>query len=132
MSIEHINPPGMHRNPAFSQGIIVPAGARTLVIGGQNAVNEKGELVGKGDMAAQTTKAIDNLIMVLEAAGASLDNLIRLGIYFRADADIGAGFGAWMARAGAIKNPPAVTGIKVAGLAHPDFLIEIEATAILP
>lgn len=77
MSIEHINPAGMHRNPAFSQGIIVPAGARTLVIGGQNAVNEKGEVVGKGDMAAQTTKALDNLVTVLEAAGASLDNLIR-------------------------------------------------------
>ena len=132
MVIEHINPQGMHRNPAFSQGIIIPAGARTLVIGGQNAVDAEGRMVGKGDMAAQTTKALDNLITVLEAAGGSLDSLIRLGIYFREDADIAAGFGAWMARAGAIKNPPAVVGIKVAGLAHPDFLIEIEATAILP
>ena len=132
MSIEHINPDGMHKNQAYSQAIIVPANARILVIGGQNAVNEKGEVVGKGDIAAQTTKALDNLITVLEATGASLDDLIRIGIYFRADADINAGFGAWMARAGAIKNPPVVTGIKVAGLAHPDYLIEIEATAILP
>lgn len=132
MVIEHINPEGMHRNPAFSQGIIIPAGARTLVIGGQNAVDENGQVVGKGDMAAQTTKALDNLITVLEAAGGDLNGLIRVGIYFREDADIGAGFGAWMARAGAIRNPPAVVGIKVAGLAHPDFLIEIEATAILP
>ena len=132
MPIEHLNPEGMHRNPAYSQAIIVPANARILVVGGQNAVNEKGEIVGKGDIAAQTTKALDNLVTVLEAAGAGLDDLIRLGIYFRADADIRAGFGAWMARAGAMKNPPTVTGIQVAGLAHPDFLIEIEATAILP
>lgn len=132
MTIEHLNPEGMHKNAAFSQAIIVPANARVLVVGGQNAVDENGEVVGKGDIAAQTTKALDNLITVLEAAGASLDSLIRLGIYIRADADIRAGFGAWMARAKTIKNPPAITGIKVAGLAHPDFLIEIEATAILP
>ncbi len=37
-----------------------------------------------------------------------------------------------MKRAGALANPPAVVGIKVAGLAHPDYLIEIEATALLP
>src|SRR5688572_24264273 len=42
MSIEHINPEGMHKNAAFSQGVIVPAGARVLVIGGQNAVDENG------------------------------------------------------------------------------------------
>lgn len=132
MPIEHLNPDSMHKNPAFSQGIIVPANAKILVIGGQNAVNKQGEIVGKGDMEAQTTQALDNLITVLETAGGSLDDLIRVGIYFHADADINAGFGAWMKRAGKIKNPPTVTGIKVAGLAHPDFLIEIEATAILP
>lgn len=131
MPIEHLNPPTMHSNPAYSQGIIIPANARILVIGGQNAVNKQGDVVGKGDMAAQTTQALDNLITVLEAAGGTLDDLIRVGIYFHADGDINAGFGAWMKRAGAIKHPPTVTGIKVAGLAHPDFLIEIEATAIL-
>ena len=132
MRLEHLNPDGMHKNPAYSQGIIIPANARILVIGGQNAVNKQGEVVGKGDIAAQTTQALDNLIMVLETAGADLDSLIRVGIYFREDADIGAGFAAWMAKAGNIKAPPTVTGIKVAGLAYPDYLIEIEATALLP
>lgn len=132
MMLEHVNPEGMHRNPAYSQGIIIPANARLLVIGGQNAVNANGELVGKGDIAAQTSQALDNLITVLEATGASLESLIRLGIFVREDADMRAGFGAWMARSGGLKNPPTVTGVKVAGLAHPDYLIEIEATAILP
>lgn len=132
MPIEHLNPTSMHRNPAFSQGIIIPANARILVIGGQNAVNKKGEIVGKGDMAAQTTQALDNLITVLETAGSTLDDLIRVGIYFQAGQDLNAGFGAWMKKAGKIKNPPTVTGVQVAGLAHPDYLIEIEATAILP
>jgi len=132
MALEHINPEGMHRNPAFSQGVIVPAGARLLVIGGQNAVDENGEIVGKGDTAAQTTKAVDNLIKVLEAAGGTLDDLVRMGIYARQDADMAAGFGAWMTRAGQLKNPPAVTSFLVPGLAHPDFLIEIEAMAVVP
>lgn len=132
MPIKHLNPDSMHKNPAFSQGIIIPANARILVIGGQNAVNKQGEVVGKGDMAAQTTQALDNLIAVLDEAGGSLDDLIRVGIYFKAGEDLNAGFGAWMKRAGNIKNPPIVTGFQVVGLARPDYLIEIEATAILP
>lgn len=129
--LEHINPKGMHKNPAFSQGIIIPAGAATLIIGGQNAVNEKGEVVGKGDTAAQTTQAVDNLITVLEAAGGKLENLVRVGLLLRDDADLKAGFGAWMARAGKLKNPPTVTTAIVSQLANPDYLIEIEATAVL-
>ena len=132
MPIKHLNPDSMHKNPAFSQGIIIPANAKILVVGGQNAVNKQGEVVGKGDMAAQTTQALDNLITVLEEAGGSLDDLIRVGIYFKAGEDLNAGFGAWMKKAGNIKNPPTVTGVQVVGLARPDYLIEIEATAILP
>ncbi|HQZ12839.1 MAG TPA: RidA family protein [Devosia sp.] len=128
----HLNPANMHNNPAFSQGIIIPAGARLLIIGGQNAVDEKGELVGKGDIAAQTTQAVDNLIKVLSAAGAGLENLVRVGLLIRDDADLRAGFGAWMARAGNLPNPPTVTAAFVSRLAAPDYMIEIEATAALP
>ena len=128
----YINPDSMHRNPAFSQGIVIPAGARTLIIGGQNAVDGEGEIVGKGDIVAQTNKAVENLVTVLEAAGGSLDGLVRVGLFIREDADLAAGFGAWMASAGGrLKNPPTVTSAIVAKLAHPDFLIEIEATAVL-
>lgn len=131
-SLEHINPDSMHRNPAFSQGIVIPTGARILMIGGQNAVDGKGEIVGKGDTAAQTTKAVENLITVLETAGGSLDDLVRVGLFIREDADLEAGFGAWMASAGGrMKNPSTVTSAIVAKLAHPDFLIEVEAMAAL-
>lgn len=128
----YVNPDTMHKNPAFSQGIIIPAGMRTLIIGGQNAVSPKGEVVGKGDIVAQTNQALDNLTKVLEAAGGTLDNLVRVGLLLREDADLQAGFGAWMARAGKLKHPPTVTAAFVAKLAAPDYLIEIEATAVLP
>ncbi|MEO7689742.1 MAG: RidA family protein [Sphingomonas sp.] len=121
----------MHKNPAFSQGIIIPAGASLLVIGGQNAVNGDGEVVGKGDTAAQTKQAVDNLITVLEAAGGKLENLVRVGLILREDADLKAGFGAWMERAGQLQNPPTVTTAIVAKLAAPDYLIEIEGLAAL-
>jgi enamine deaminase RidA (YjgF/YER057c/UK114 family) len=131
-ALEHINPDGMHRNPAFSQGIIIPAGARLLVIGGQNAVNAKGEVVGKGDIAAQTRQAVANVLTVLEAAGGKVENLIRVGLILREDADLRAGFGAWMESAGGrLANPPTVTASMVAKLATPDYLVEIEAIAML-
>lgn len=130
--LTHVNPESMHKNPAFSQGIVIPAGARLLLIGGQNAVDGSGEIVGKGDIAAQTTKAVENLLTVLEAAGGSLDDLVRVGLFIREDADLRAGFGAWMASAGGrMAHPPTVTSAIVGKLAHPDFLIEIEAMAAL-
>lgn len=129
MNIERINPPDMHANPAYSQATILPAGARLMVIGGQNAVDQAGAVVGVGDIAAQTGKAVDNLITVLAAAGATLDDLLKVTIYMVDGQDLRAAFGEWMARWGDRKNPPSVTGIRVAGLARPEYLIEIEALA---
>ena len=129
-AIEHINPEGMHKSPVFSQGIVIPAGARTLIIGGQNGVDADGRVVSN-DLAGQSAKAVDNLIKVLEAAGGTLDDLVRVGLYIKGEGDITPGFEAWMARAGQIINPPTVAVIRVLGLATPDFLIEIEATAVL-
>jgi enamine deaminase RidA (YjgF/YER057c/UK114 family) len=131
MSIEHINPEGMLKSPAFSQGIVVPENMRLLLIGGQNGVDSSGQIVAK-DLAGQTEKALDNLIAVLEAAGGKLEDLVRVAIYIKGDADIRPGFGAWMARWGQRQNPPTVTVLRVVGLGmSPDVLIEIEATAAL-
>jgi enamine deaminase RidA (YjgF/YER057c/UK114 family) len=129
-SVEHINPEGMHRSPVFSQGIIIPAAARTLIIGGQNGVDETGNVVAS-DLGGQTAQAVDNLIKVLEAAGGTLDDLVRVGLFIKGEEDITPGFNEWMKRAGGIRNPPTVTAVRVLGLANPDFLIEIEATAVL-
>jgi enamine deaminase RidA (YjgF/YER057c/UK114 family) len=131
-AVEHINPESMHKNPAFSQGVIIPANARILIIGGQNAVNKAGEVVGKGDIVAQTRQAVANLLTVLAAAGGAPDDIVRVGLILREDADLRAGFGAWMESAGGkLKNPPTVTSTIVSKLAVPDFLVEIEATAVL-
>ena len=131
MPVQHLNPPEMHSNPAFTQAILLPAGARTLLIGGQNAVDAGGQIVGQGDLGAQTAKALENLQFCLKAAGATLEQLVQVKIYLAGDVDIRPGFGAWMAVWGARPNPPTVTGLRVHGLANPDFLVEIEAVAVI-
>lgn len=132
MAVEYVNPAGMYHSPVFSQGIILPANARILLIGGQNSVNEKGEVLYKDDVAKQTEQALANMQKVLQAAGATVENLVKTTIIMQQDIDLRAAFGAWMTLWGDRPNPPTVTGIRVAGLANPDFLIEIEAQAVLP
>ncbi len=131
-NLVHINPDGMRKSPVFSQGIIYPAAARVLIIGGQDGVDETGKVVAN-DLAGQTAKAVDNLVKVIEAAGGTIENLVRVGLYVKgADTDIGPGFEVWMKRWNNRPNPPTVTGVRVAGLTAPDLLIEIEGTAVLP
>ena len=130
-SLVHINPDGMLKSPVFTQGIIYPATARVLIIGGQDGVDDTGKVVSN-DLAGQTAKAVDNLIKVIEAAGGSIENLVRVALYIKgADTDIRPGLEEWMKRWGNRANPPTVTGVRVLGLTGPDVLIEIEGTAVL-
>jgi enamine deaminase RidA (YjgF/YER057c/UK114 family) len=130
--VEYINPRAMHANPAYTQAVLIPAGARTLLIGGQNAVDKSGAIVGKGDLGAQSRKAIENLLACIEAAGGSIEHLVHVTLNFAGDVDIGPGYREWASIWGQRPNPPAVSAAKVLGLAHPDFLVEISGIAVLP
>ncbi|MBE0579295.1 RidA family protein [Devosia sp.] len=132
MPVTRLNPEGMYRSPVFSQGIILPANARILLIGGQNGVNALGEVVARGDVVRQTEQALVNLQKVLEAAGAGLEDLVKVTIIMQQDIDLTAAFGAWMAVWGQRTNPPTVSAFRVPSLSNPDFLIEIDAQAVLP
>ena len=74
---------------------------------------------------------MENLQLCLKAAGATLEQLVQVKLYLAGDVDLRPGFGAWMAVWGNRPNPPTVTGLRVHGLANPDYLIEIEAIAVL-
>jgi enamine deaminase RidA (YjgF/YER057c/UK114 family) len=132
MPVERINPDTMHKNPAFTQIVVLPAGSRIAIVGGQNAVDKDGKIVGKDDLAKQTEQALKNLVTCLEAINASVADLIQVRICILAGQNLRAAFGAWMTVWGERADPPTVTGIFVSGLANPDYLIEIEATAVLP
>jgi len=128
-TVTHLNPEGLHRNPAFTQAVIVEGNARTIYIGGQNAVSPEGKIVGD-DLATQTEQVFDNLETILAAAGATLRDVVKWTIFVMQGQDIQPGFGVFQRRWGAHPNPPAISGLFVAGLANPAFLVEIEAIAV--
>ncbi len=130
--IAYINPDGLSKNPAFSQIVTTQGNGKTIYVGGQDAVNAQGEIVGKGDIAEQTEQVMKNLQTALSACGATFDNLVKLTIHIVQGQDLYRGFQASQKYLGGLKNPPAITGFFVAALAHPDFLVEIDATAFIP
>lgn len=131
-SVEYINPGGMHRNPAFTQVVVATNPTKTVYIGMQNAVSPWGELVGKGDITAQTEQVIKNLQTCLEAAGAKAEHLVIWTVYVQYGQPIMPAFEVGMRWWGDRPNPPANTVVFVPGFSPPDFLIGIDAVAVVP
>jgi enamine deaminase RidA (YjgF/YER057c/UK114 family) len=130
--VQYINPDGLFKNPAFTQAIAIQGKGKTVYIGGQDAVNAWGEIVGKGDMSAQTEQVMKNLQIALLAGGATFENLVKLTIYIVQGQDLLLGFKASQKYLGHLKNPPVISGLFVSALAHPDYLVEIDAIAFIP
>jgi enamine deaminase RidA (YjgF/YER057c/UK114 family) len=131
-TVEHLNPAGLHKNPAYTQAVVVSGNATTVYVGGQNAVDAAGNLVGKGDIRAQTERALRNVETALTAGGAELEHVVKWNVYIVHGQSANAGFEAFQAVWGQRPNPPVITGIFVSALAHPDFLVEIDAVAVVP
>jgi enamine deaminase RidA (YjgF/YER057c/UK114 family) len=128
MRVAHHNPAALPRNPVFTQAVSVEGPARTIYVGGQNAVAADGAVVGD-DAATQTARALENLELVLADAGAGLDNVVSWSISIVEGQSLPAAFGAFRQAWGERPDPPAVTVAIVAGLANPRFLVEISAIA---
>ena len=132
MQIEHLNPPSMHSNPAFSQAISVEGPHRTLYIGGQNAVDGAGQIVGIGDIAAQAAQVARNVRAVLDAAQAGPEAIVKWNVHVVQGHELSPAMQAFHKELASAAKPATVTVLYVAGLAHPDFLIEVDAVAVLP
>lgn len=130
--IHYLNPDGLSKNPAFSQVVMTEGKGKTIYVGGQDSVSAEGAIIGKGDIGEQTEQVMKNLQTALAACGANFENLVKLSIYIVNGQDINKGFQASQKYLGHLKNPPAITGMFVAALAHPDFLVEVDAVAFLP
>jgi enamine deaminase RidA (YjgF/YER057c/UK114 family) len=130
MNIEFRNPKGVPMPVSdYSQAAIVPAGAKLVFVSGQVALNERGELVGKGDAVRQAEQILDNIRRILEDAGGSMSSLVSLTWYFTNMDD--------RARIVDLRkrvlagHAPASTGVEVGRLAHPDWLVEIDCVAAI-
>jgi enamine deaminase RidA (YjgF/YER057c/UK114 family) len=130
--IRHINPDGLIKNPAFTQVVTVSGPGKTIYIGAQNAVDGDRNIVGKGDIAAQTEQILKNIDICLAAAGARKENLISWNIYVAEGNDMTPAFEVGMKWWGQNPNPPLNNVMTVSGFVPADFLISIEAIAWVP
>jgi enamine deaminase RidA (YjgF/YER057c/UK114 family) len=131
MTRQTLNPTTLSKPGTYSHVAIVPAG-RQVHVSGQVAFNAAGELVGKGDLAAQTEQVYINLGHALAAAGASLSDVFKLVTYVVGiTTDKVATVRAARARFLGGGPYPASTMVGVTGLVHPDLLIEVEAIAAI-
>lgn len=131
-STEFINPESLSKNPAFSQLAVIKGNNKTIYIGGQDAIDSAGHIVGKGNIEQQAQQVLKNLEAALKAGGAGFQHVVKWNIYFvkgQSPEKALKVFGPQMSK---LKAPPLVTGVFVESLANPDYLLEIEAIAVVP
>ena len=133
MPKEYLNPPDLFPSQqfGFSQGVAAPPG-KTIYLSGQVGWNAQQQIVGPGDLRTQTWQALRNVQLALQSAGAGLGDVVSLRIYIVRE---------HLAQSKAISDAlkeffpteqaPASTWIGVAALANEDFLVEIEAIAMV-
>ena len=130
--VQYLNPDTLSKNPAFTNVVVVSGSVKTVYIGGQDAVDASGNIIGKGDLKAQTEQILKNIQAALAAGGAQPEHVVKWNIYVVQGQSLQEGFAAFQSVWGNRPNPPAISGMFVAGLAHPDFLAEMDAIAVVP
>ena len=130
-SVQYLNPEGLP-SLGYSNVVVVTGNVKTVYIGGQDAVDASGNIVGKGDLAAQVEQIFRNMQLALDAAGAKLEHVVKWNILVVQGQDLQPGFEVYQRVWGNRPNPPVITAAFVAGLARPDFLCEMDAIAVVP
>jgi len=116
-------------NGHFAQATVAEARGRLLFISGMTARNKSGGVTGVGDVSAQTHQVCQNLKAAVEAAGGTLDDIARVDVYVRNMEDFPA---IHEVRREYFPTPPASTMVEVSKFVNKDYLIEINAIAVLP
>jgi enamine deaminase RidA (YjgF/YER057c/UK114 family) len=128
MRQHHVRPDGLAAPNGFSQ--VVEFSGRLVVVSGQVAFDADGQIVGRDDAEAQTRQVFANVRTALAAAGAGLENVVKLTVYLTDIGDL-----AVVRRVRSELFPadsaPASTLVAVAGLVDPALKIEIEALAVV-
>ena len=133
MAIEHLVPKGLMPAQGYVQAIVA-TGGRTIYVAGQGAYDANGQLVGRGDHAAQARQAFRNVAAALAAAGARPEHVVKATMYVVGLTDaVLAGFAQAMGDAldGQPFPPTASTLVGVERLAYSEMLVEIDAIAVV-
>ena len=131
MALNRMKPGGMYTpNKGIYCQVVTSTGTTTVHIAGTVPFDEDANVVGVGDMKAQTCQILDNLRISLEAAGALPADVVRINVYtLNTDDYVANGAPEVIAFFGDTK--PSSTTVQVSRLVHPDWLVEIEATAVI-
>ncbi|MFE2519975.1 RidA family protein [Streptomyces mirabilis] len=116
--------------PVAAYSHVVLGTGRFVAVSGQLALDEDGKLVGAGDAAAQAHQVFENLRRCLAAAGATFDDVVKLTFFVTDMAHMPAVRAARDAHIPADRLP-AASAVQVAALVRPEFLMEIEAYAVV-
>jgi enamine deaminase RidA (YjgF/YER057c/UK114 family) len=133
MPKEYVNPSSLFPSlpHGFSQ-VVVASGRKMAFISGQTAWDVRKKIVGGDSILEQARQAFRNLRKAIEAAGGTLKEIVALRIYIvNYQPESATAVGTALREFFSPENPPASTWIGVSALAVPEFLIEIEATAVL-
>ena len=133
MPKQYLNPNSLFQSlpDGFSQ-VVIATGRKLVFISGQTAWDARKNIVGGDSVFEQARQAFRNLEKAMEAAGGTLKDIVALRIYVvDYQAESGTAVGTALREFFSQQNPPASTWIGVSALAAPEFLIEIEATAVL-
>ncbi len=127
-AIRHINPPGLAVPGAYTH-LVEATGGRTLYLAGQVALDRDRNVVGVGDFGAQARQVFENLRTALAAGGATFDDVVKMTMYVVDMSEIDALREIRTEFLG--ETRPANTLVQVVRLAREDFLLEVEAIAVL-
>src|SRR6266511_2535427 len=120
----------INRAPAGYSHVVEVKGGRTLYIAGQIALDKDGNLVGRGDFRAQVKQVFENLKARLEEGGASFKDVVKLNYYLTDASDLQALRDTRNSYINT-ENPPASTLVVVKQLVREEYLVEIEAVAVV-
>jgi enamine deaminase RidA (YjgF/YER057c/UK114 family) len=126
--IERINPSGLSQPPGYSH-VVVASGSQLLTTAGAVPLNAEGNLVGRGNHLAQARQTIDNLLLALEAAGATARDVVKTTVYVVSEerSDLSA---VWRVVQESKMADAASTLVGVSMLGYEGQLVEIEAIAV--
>jgi len=114
----------------FSHSTVIEASGRLVFISGMTSRRPDGSIAGAGDIEAQTRQVCENLKAAVEAAGGSLDDICRVDVYIRNMEHFDV---IHRVRREYFHEPlPASTMVEVVKMTSPDYLIEINAIAVIP
>jgi enamine deaminase RidA (YjgF/YER057c/UK114 family) len=132
MQTQFLNPSNLCSTFGWTHVVSV-TGGKTIYVSGQVSVNERGEVVGKGDLRAQTVQTFENIKHALAAAGATFRDVLKSNLYVVGlKPEHVAMIREVRSRYFDATHPPASTLVGVAALVGADWLIEIEVVAVIP